>query len=285
MEQVMSDVVFSRTSTSPLLSRGAVQRLWSDEPRFFATAIFIAVASLPLLFAALVDSREFLGVPVWEKPLKFHLATSTYLLTLAFFARYLPAATREKRWYRIFSGAVAGAILLELAWIDVAAGLGTASHFNRTPLGGIFYTLAGLGAVIMTSASAVFAFQIGRNGATGLAPALKESLVIGLALVLPLTLITAGTMSSGSGHWVGGTPADPSGLFFFGWARDVGDLRVSHFFATHALQFIPLFGLAYDRAGGRDRWPVRLVALAFVAFVVFLYVQALMGQPFAPWLG
>ena len=49
-------------------------------------------AMAPTAFAALVDSREFLGIDVWMKPFKFELALAVYTLTLAFFARFLPTA-------------------------------------------------------------------------------------------------------------------------------------------------------------------------------------------------
>ena len=141
----------------------------------------------------------------------------------------------------------------------------------------------GLGAVLLTSATSVYAFQIARNPSTGLAPALKDAIVIGLALVLPLTLVTAGTMSALGGHFVGGSGSDAGGLPLMGWSRDGGDLRVAHFFATHAMHFIPAFGLVSAAVfGPANRVPIWLFAAAFVAFVGFLFVQALMGQPFLP---
>jgi hypothetical protein len=146
--------------------------------------------------------------------------------------------------------------------------------------------MAGIVAVLIASASTVYAFHIARNSATGLSPAVKESLVLGLALVLPLTLLTAGTMSQMGSHFIGGTPSDAGGFPIMGWSRDGGDLRVAHFFATHALHFIPAFGLLSAMAfGGTSRTPVRLFAAAFTVFVAFLFVQALMGQPFLPSVG
>ena len=139
------------------------------------------------------------------------------------------------RWYLIYSSIVVAAIVFETTWIGAAAALGTASHFNTSPAG----------ALILTTPPAVYAHLIDRNARTGLSPVVKQSLVWGLALVLPLTLVTAGAMSHMGAHWVSGTPKDPSGLLFLGWARDVGDLRVAHFFATHAMHVIPALGLAY----------------------------------------
>jgi hypothetical protein len=262
---------------------GLTVELRASEPRFFAIAILMLAAMAPTAFASTVDAREFLGIDVWIKPFKFELALAVYTLTLAFFARFLPKGMTSRRWYRIYATAVVSAIAAEMIWIGGAATLGTSSHFNQTPLGMIVYPLMGLGAVILTSASSVYAFQIARNPSSGLAPALSHSIVIGLALVLPLTLVTAGTMSALGGHFVGGSGSDAAGLPLMGWSRDGGDLRVAHFFATHAMHFIPAFGLVSAALfGPANRVPVRLFAAAFVAFVGVLFVQALMGEPFLP---
>jgi hypothetical protein len=67
-----------------------------------------------------------------------------------------------------------------------------------------------------------------------------------------------------------------------GWARDGGDLRVAHFFATHAMHFIPLAGLLAVIAlpDRRARVVVYAASAGVTAFVIFTFVQALMGQPF-----
>ena len=54
------------------------------------------------------------------------------------------------------------------------------------------------------------AVGIARNRASGPVPAARAALVLGLGLVLPLTLVTAGTLAQNGGHWVGGTPDDAS---------------------------------------------------------------------------
>jgi hypothetical protein len=280
----MSDIALRSTTSLPLEPRRLIAAAARHEPVFYGLALLLLAAMLPTGFAAAIDQREFLGVGVWEKPLKFEFALLVYLLTLVFFARFLPAGTQEKRWYRLYSAAVAAAIVAEMIWIGGAAALGTASHFNDTPAGSVLYGLMGVAAVLLTSASTVFAVLIARNPATGLSPALKESIVLGLALVLPLTLITAGTMSSMDGHWIGGQQSDAGGLPLMGWARDGGDLRVAHFFATHSLHFIPAFGVASALLAGDSRTPVRLFAIAFTGFVGFLFVQALSGRPFLPML-
>ena len=271
------------TSRPPSLAQTLLAAMRRDEPRFLALGMLMLLAMPPTLFAIAVDTRGIAGTELWEKTFKFEVALLVYLVTLAFFARYLPAGMTDRRWYRLFSGAVVAAIVFEMLWIGGAAAIGTLSHFNTTPLGGFLYGLMGAAAILLTAASTVYAVQIARNPATDLPPVVKESLVIGLGLTLPLTLLTAGTMSSMSMHFVGGAGADAVTLPLMDWARDRGDLRVAHFFATHAMHAIPLAGLVLAwLLGASARLAVRLFSLAYVALVVFAFAQALSGRPFLP---
>ena len=274
---------YSQPSIQPARLIAMLRRL---EPRFFALGVLMLAAALPTAFASLVDGRQFQGIDVWIKPFKFEMALVVYTWTLAFFARFLPAGTTAKVWYHAYVGAVAAAIVIEMIWVGGAAALGTASHFNRTPAGDLIYAAMGFAAVFLTSPTAVYAVLIARNPSTGLPPALRDAVVIGLALVLPLTLATAGTMAAMGSHFVGGSGSDAGGLVGMGWARDGGDLRVAHFFATHAMHFIPAFGLVWAAAfRPANRLPVWLFAATFVGFVGFLFAEALRGEPFLPWLG
>jgi hypothetical protein len=254
-------------------------RLWHDAPAFTGLALFIALTALPLLAAAMIDTREFLDAPVWQKPLQFHLALTTYTVTLAFFARFLPNGMASRRW-RIYAGVVCFAIIAELVWVGGAASYATASHFNvDDPIMGALYGVMGVFAVILTSPSLVMGIAIWRNPNTGLSPALHLSVVLGLILTFILTLIAAGTMSSMPGHHVG-TPLTHAALPLLGWSREVGDLRVGHFFATHALQVIPIVGLLAP-----DLSLVWAASTAYSGLVAFVMWQAFQGQPFLPWLG
>lgn len=262
-------------------------RSWRDnEPGFFGLGLVMLVAMAPTAFAALVDHRTFLGFDNWAKPLKFEAALFVYLLTLAFFARGLPEGIGERRWYKIYRTAVIVAIIAEMIWIAGAAGLGVASHFNRSPSGIVIYSFMGAGAVLLTTPTAVYAWLIARNREVRLTPAMKEAVVTGLALVLPLTLITAGTMSSMDGHAIGGSGATGGAFPVMGWSRDGGDLRVAHFFATHALHFVPAFALCLAVVfKSKSRLPVRIFTIGFVVFVGWTFLQALMGHPFLPGIG
>ena len=264
----------------------SLNRIFGSERALAALGFLLLALLLPTLFAGIVDGRLTNDVSVWSKPVKFQFALAVYALTLAFFARWLPAGTQAKRWYRIYIGAVIGAIVLETIWLMGAAANVVPAHFNKSPAGEAIYMSMGALAVVLTSASAVYAWQIAKNRETGLPPVVKESIVAGLALVLPLTVITAGTISAFDGHWVGGMRSDAAGLAIFGWARDGGDLRVAHFFSTHAMHFLPVAGLASLAIFGREeRRPIRIATILFVALVAFTFVQALSGKPFLAFMG
>jgi hypothetical protein len=278
----------SSASLSSFHPSGAMRPLaglLAREPLFAASGLLLLFLMVPTGFAALVDARVLDGANVWAKPLKFQFALGVYLLTLAFFARFMPASVLAGRPYRLFAVAVVIAVWSEVVWIGTAAGMGMASHFNPGAFGQVIYPIMGALAVLLTTATAVYAWNIARNPQIELSPAVRQGLVIGLAMVLPLTLLTAGTMANLGSHLVG-VGASGASLPVFGWSLEAGDLRVSHFFATHAMHFVPAFAVASAWLAGRDAvWPVRAFAILFAALTIFTFVQALMGRPFLPAIG
>jgi hypothetical protein len=258
-------------------------RLWADAPALTGLAVLIAAAMVPLTIALALDPRLIEGQPIWLKPVKFHLALVIYLLTVAWFARFAPAGFLQDRRYRAFQATAIIAILAELAWIGGAAALGTTSHFNiSTPVWSVLYALMGVAATLLTTLSTVLGLPILHNRNTGLPPALRHGIGWGLLLTLPLTLITAGTMSGMGGHFIGPTfPQDT--LPFMGWSLTAGDLRVSHFLATHSLHAIPLAAWAAHRLLPAHALPLTwAAAILWAAFTLATFAQALAGQPFLP---
>jgi hypothetical protein len=175
------------------------------------------------------------------------------------------------------------AVAAEIIWIGRAASLGIASHFNESsPILAWTYRLMGGLAVLLTSSALVYGILILRDRNSRLDPALKLSVGLGLVLTFVLTVAVAGYMASRGGHFVGSSSTNVPGAPLMGWARDRGDLRVAHFFATHAMHFIPAFGflaalalptvLAYRAVIG--------FSAVFTVFVYYTFGEALMGQPF-----
>lgn len=264
-----------------------LRTLLEREPLFAALGLILLLAMVPTGIAGLLDPRTVGGVNVWVKPLKFEAALGVYLLTLAFFAAWLPQGTLQRRWYVIYAWVVVAAVVLEMIWIGGAAAFGIASHFNASsPFMAAVYPVMGAMAVTLTTATLVYGFQIARSEAP-ISPALRASVVSGLVLTFVLTVVVAGYMSAGSSHLVGAAPgADVGAMPFFGWAREAGDLRVAHFFATHAMHVLPLAGLASASVfGGRAQAPVHVASLLYAGFVGFLLLQAVRGEPFLPMIG
>lgn len=258
--------------------------LFDAEPLFAASGLLIGLSLAPTLAAMALDHRQFLGENVWLKPVKFQIALTLYLLTLAFFARWLPAGMTASRSYRVYSGLVIFAIMAELIWVSGAAMNGTASHFNLTsPLMQGIYGLMGLLAVLLTSATLVHGIAIWRNPRTRLPPALHLSIALGLVLTFGLTVMVAGTMASFPGHLVG-TPVSGATVPIIGWSREVGDLRAPHFLATHAMHALPVAGLLAaallpPRLASPAVWGC---ALLFTAIVTASFAGALAGLPLIP---
>ncbi len=259
------------------MRRAAAPLLW--------TGLTLLIVAIPTLALMLFDSRQLQGVSVWLKPLKFQISTGVYLLTLALFMVWLPAQAlcSKKARYVVWGAVVSG--LFEVAYITVQGSLGLASHYNLSSrFFAHMYTLMGIGAVVLASASLVLGILIARERAYQLPVALKLAVVLGLILTFVLGTGFGGYLSAQrAGHWVGGVLSDSGGLPLFKWSRSGGDLRVAHFFGIHAMHFIPAFAAALHLAGiaqARTVLSVWIFAIAFTAFCSWTFIQAVQGLPF-----
>lgn len=251
--------------------------LLGRDPVLAALGYAMAMSLLVTLAAMALDQRQYLGESVWLKPIKFQIALTILFLTLAFFAKWLPA--EESRWIARIRAALVIATILEMSWIIGAASFGVPSHYNPEPVMRVIYQIMGLVAVVISSAPLFYGIAIWRNRESGLAPALHLSFALGLVLTFVLTLPAAFILAGGEGHLVG-EAATGASVPLMGWSREVGDLRVGHFLATHALHALPIAGvlaLGLGRAGKPFVW---LAAGLYAALVAFTVWQALSGQPF-----
>lgn len=266
--------------TPPAMPTLSVGRIRDDAPIFLYGGLFSIALFVPFLLAGGLDPRMLDGVNIWVKPQKFALALGVYLLTLAYFARFASDRFNASFANQVFQAVVVFCVLGEFLWIGGAAMWGTRSHFNfEIPVMEIIYMAMGVFAVILTAASLVLGIAILRRSATGM------SLAIGVSLIVTFlaTLVVAGYMSGAGGHLVGGD--ETRYMPFMGWARNVGDLRVPHFFATHVLHFAPAVALVFDRSGMRSRAAMIAPSAIFALLVAYTFVQALSGAAFLPWIG
>ncbi len=251
------------------------------------TAIATAGALLAFLpatvAAALADDRLLNGASLWLKPMHFELALAIQSITLALLIPLLSQPWQLSRTVRWTVTAASLASILELFYIVLQAARGRASHFNdATPLETALYAVMGIGSLAIVAGAAVVGYALWRSPSGAGTLHLRTGAVLGLIFGTAATLVLAGYMSSLHGHLVGGPQTDAFGLPFLGWATRGGDLRVPHFFATHAMQALPIAGLAADRLGLRVAWLMPVAAAVYFAGVLALFAQALVGLPLIP---
>ena len=259
-----------------------IRKQISFAPAFSSLALFLALMIIPKLSMMAFDERLINGINIWIKPIKFDVALATYLATLVVFARFIPHSTRQKLWFKAFNGLVVASIFYEIIWINGAATMGIGSHFNLdTQFTALAYTLAGLFSYLLTSAALVYGILIFRNKKSGLQPSMHFAIWFGSVAMFFLTMITASYMAAQSGHLVGGNALDTEAYPFMGWARDGGDLRVAHFFASHILHALPLLVLLSSALSLRiSRLHVAAFAGLYTLFTFYTLWEAMNGMPF-----
>jgi hypothetical protein len=245
------------------------------------TALLLALLP-PTVLALAIDPRTLNGARLWLKPMHFELALAINFITLALLLPLLPETWRTSRVLRWPILAAGVSAVLEILWIGGEAAFGRGSHFNvATPLEAVLYPLAGIGSLFIALGSGVFGYALLRSPVQPGSAHLHRGAALGILLGSIVTVIVAGYMSSLQGHLVGGPQTDAFGLPFLGWATRGGDLRVPHFFATHAMQALPVAGLLADRMGmTRASWLMPVLAVLCFAAVFGLFAQALLGIPF-----
>lgn len=262
--------------------------LFSREPLFAGTAVFLAALAVLAALGLLLDPRTVDGANVWLKPLKFAVSLTVFLVTLAWFAAWLPAGVMQQGWYRPFTLLIVACVALEMIWIVGSAASGLRSHFNtEVAFLQAVYPVMGMIATVLLSVCLVYGLLILGDGESTLSPALRHAVGLGLILTFLLTLVVAGHMA-GSGQparLVAPTPAGEGGwlVALTGWRPDLGDLRPAHFAATHAMQVLPLLVWLLDRAvplstAAGALWTLIVVwgaALLYAGLVAYLFLAAL----------
>ena len=246
----------------------------------FDVALFMLALMVPSLIALGIDERQIADVSVWSKPLKFQISLALHFLTVV---ALLPLLFDVPRWlkYAIYAGAISG--IGEIVYITVQAARARASHFNdATGIEATLYSLMGLGATVLVLMTFLLGLAIWKQSPrlTGLNFGAASGLMVGSVLTLVIGFALGSGAIDGPGHWVGGPRSDAAHLPVVGWVTSGGDLRVSHFFATHLMQALPIFGLIADRVAPEKAVPLTIGALVLgVLIVAATFVQAVMGLP------
>lgn len=253
--------------------------------RALMAAFFFCIAiSCVVLSGMAFETRTLDGANVWVKPLKFGVSLGLHFLTLALLAQQLPRARRAGPVFTLPVYGAMAALMLEAVYVCVQAARARRSHYNfETSFEIMMYQLMGVGAVLLVLVSLVLAVQVWHHGRRDV-PGLRWGTILGMGLGFFATLAYAGYMSSSEWRLVG-TPVTGATVPFFGWSREVGDLRPAHFVALHMMQTLPLLGYVLDKARLSGRTAVTgvvIAALLQLGLASALFFQALAGEPFWP---
>ena len=256
------------------------------------TAALSLLGTLTVVLLYAIDTREILGVPVWEKPLKFLISATVYAATFSWLYAFVD---KGKKLASLMGSLIAIMLVVELIAITGMASVGSTSHFNvSTPFNiGVWSVMAIAISIVWV---ATFLLSAGlwnsRRMSADLRLAVRWAIGLGLAGMgiaftmtppQPQQTLPENWAGVAGAHTVGAADGGP-GLPFFGWSTEAGDLRVSHFFGLHALQVLPLVALLLSVLIASDRIRVATitgVATSYTLVVMFTYVQALLGHTIA----
>ncbi|NNU15640.1 hypothetical protein HK107_04825 [Parvularcula sp. ZS-1/3] len=256
-----------------------MRELYRRQP-VYAVLGFLLLASVPVFMGLeYFDDRLVDGQGNWVKSIKFNTSLGIYLLTLAFFTRWMREEARQSFAFKATVAAVAIAIIFESAWLWSAGAQGIRSHFNFD--GGLYtilYPLSGLFAIVLLIGSLTEGLCVLRAQREMPNPVFASSIGWGLLITFLLTIIVAFPLTSPMNDYGGSITGYGKG--FFGWRVEGGDLRAAHFFSTHALHFVPAVGFVLSRIikGDLGAWLVKLVAAAYAVFVIWLMMSTMRGE-------
>jgi hypothetical protein len=247
--------------------------------------VVVAVAFVPLW---ILDSRQLLGVSVWEKPIKFYISVAIFSFTYSWLSSFL---TRGGRWVKLTGFVIAVSLAIEIVIILAMASIGETSHFNvSTPTAiAIWSIMATFISIVLFSTifiSLMIFFQKQQGFNLKLALALGSiNTAVGMGLAYLMTWPTATQLANYQGiagaHAVGVSDGGP-GLPFLGWSTVAGDLRVGHFFGLHSIQVAAILLAISLLLPLAFRVPLLIVGnLTWLGFVGLVTWQSLRAEPFA----
>jgi hypothetical protein len=247
--------------------------------------VVVAVALIPLW---ILDSRELLGVSVWEKPIKFYISVAIFSFTYSWLSSFL---TRGGRWIRLTGLVIAVSLAVEIVIILAMASIGTTSHFNvSTPTAIVIWSIMAtfISIVLFSTIFISIMIMIQKQQEFNLKLALALGSIntaVGMGLAYLMTQPTALQLANYQGiagaHAVGVSDGGP-GLPFLGWSTVAGDLRVGHFFGLHSIQVAAILLALSLLMPLAFRVPLILIGnFTWLGFVGLVTWQSLRAEPFS----
>jgi hypothetical protein len=235
----------------------------------------------------IVDSRELLGVSVWEKPIKFYTSVAIFSFTYSWLSSFL---TRGGRWVKLTGFVIAVSLAVEIVIILAMASIGETSHFNvSTPTAiAIWSIMATFISIVLFSTIFISLMILFQKQEFNLKLALALGSIntaVGMGLAYLMTWPTATQLANYQGiagaHAVGVSDGGP-GLPFLGWSTVAGDLRVGHFFGLHSIQVAAILLAISLMLPLVFRIPLIVVGnITWLGFVGLVTWQSLRAEPFA----
>lgn len=264
-----------------------LSRLKHTKSLFWLAVICVGVA-IALIPLWMLDSRQLLGVSVWEKPIKFYISVAIFSFTYSWLSSFL---TRGGRWVKFIGFVVAVSLAVENVLILAMASIGETSHFNvSSPTAiAIWSIMATFISIVLFSTlfiSVMIMFQKQQEFNLKLALALGSiNTAVGMGLAYLMTWPSANQLANYQGiagaHAVG-VPDGGPGLPFLGWSTVAGDLRVGHFFGLHSIQVAAILLALSLLLPLAFRVPLILVGnLTWLGFVGLVTWQSLRAEPFS----
>ena len=244
--------------------------------------LFVLLAFNILLY--FIDQRSLADEALWIKPIKFEISLIIHFITLAVLASLLSPEKRNSLSWKIMTYLVVAAGLLEVLYIFLQAARGRESHFNiTTAIESAMYGLMGIGAVILVAGSFYLGYLLYREyraNQNKQNTLILISSALGLIIGSVLTLIIASYLSTRTtGYPLDANTESVIRLPIFSWYLDGKDLRIPHFFATHMMQFFPLYGFWLTRknvsiANGKSKvfWGIGI----YTVLVILLFAIAVL---------
>ena len=264
-----------------------LSRLKHTKSLFWLAVICVGIA-IALIPFWIMDSRQLLGVSVWEKPIKFYISVAIFSFTFSWLSSFL---TRGGRRVKLAGFVIALSLAVEIVIILFMASLGETSHFNvSTPTAiAIWSIMATFISIVLFSTifiSLMIMFQKQQELNLKLALALGSiNTAVGMGLAYLMTWPTATQLANYQGiagaHAVGVSDGGP-GLPFLGWSTVAGDLRVGHFFGLHSIQVAAILLAISILLPIAFRIPLIVVGnITWLGFVGLVTWQSLRAEPFA----
>ncbi len=253
----------------------------------FWLAVISVVGSLVLVPLWILDSRELLGVSVWEKPIKFFISSAIFSFTYSWLSSFI---TKGARWVKLAGLFITISLTVELVLISAMAILGTTSHFNvSSPTAIVIWSLmATFISIVLFSTIFISLMILLQKQEFNLKLALALGSIntaVGMGLAYLMTRPTAAQLANYQGiagaHAVGVSDGGP-GLPFLGWSTVAGDLRVGHFFGLHSIQVAAILLALSLLMPMAFRIPLIVIGnITWLGFVGLVTWQSLRAEPFA----